>query len=317
MKCGSFFLLVLFAGVVVGCVRDDGGVQSAEKRELTLWQIFTPPEGTTNGSHADWQEFFEHVKGRFEAHTGATLNNVYIANEAYKTHIKAAVESREAPDVFHSWSGRRGMDFVEAGAVLDITQEVQSMIGTYFAKVYADSFLKTEDNRYYGVPFLYTSKFMFYNERLFKKYNMAVPRTFGDILKSCKVFRANGVIPLVIGNGESWQANHYMTVLNPRYVGVERVRADYALQSSEYELYADSGYVRALKKLQSLNEAGCFQRGVNATKPEVAAASFGMGEAAMFFGGTWRISVFDREYKDLKYTMSLFPLTSIKGSLEL
>lgn len=169
--------------------------------------------------------FFEYIETEFENQTGATLNNVYISGEPYKTQIKASIAAGKSPDVFFSWTGSRGMDFVRAGAVEDVTETVTSMVGTYFSRVYADAFLKT-DGRYYGFPFSYHSKFMFYNKSLFEKHNVPLPMTFEDIIESCAVFHENDVIPRAIGNGETWQANHYMTILNPRYVDLSVVQQD-------------------------------------------------------------------------------------------
>lgn len=45
---------------------------------------------------------------------------------------------------------------------------------------------------------------VFYNEAIFKKYKLSVPRTWNQLLKVCKVLKSHSVTPFMVGAENGW-----------------------------------------------------------------------------------------------------------------
>ncbi len=62
---------------------------------------------------------------------------------------------------------------------------------------------------YWGVPVnIHRANVMWYNKKLFADNNLKPPKTWGEFLSVADVFRSKGIIPLVIGTKEGWEAGH-------------------------------------------------------------------------------------------------------------
>lgn len=250
------------------------------------------------------------IKNFEEAHPDINVNLVVYPNEAYKTAIQVALASDNPPDVFFNWSGEDTGRFVREGLLADLTSFAE-MYGwnDKLSQASLDAFVF--DGKLYGLPYEVDSKWFYYNKAIFETEGLSEPSTFAELLQLCSTLRERGYTPISFGNSERWPGVHYMTILNQKVVGEDRIALDYSLQAPPEELFTDPGYAEAFQKLIDMKEAGCFNNAINATSPEIGWAMFYTGQAVMNYEGAWAMSLFDKN--DFAGQYGLFKMPPIEG----
>lgn len=227
-------------------------------------------------------------------------------NEGFKTSIQVAIASDDPPDLFFNWNGDDTGRFVREGHLLDLTPYAEEF-GWYdtISPAALDAF--TFDGKLYGAPFSTEAKYYYYNLAIFEEQGLEIPETFADLLDVCVALRDAGIVPMAFGNQERWEGVHYMTIFNQKLVDQDTMFADYALSSSEDEIFTDPNYVEAFQRLVDMRDAGCFADAVNSTTPSAALAQFFTEQTAMYYQGTWIIAQLrDNEFEG-QYGMFRMP----------
>lgn len=257
----------------------------------------------------NYPEFIETATEEFrKANPNINVELESVPNEAYKTAIQVALVGSDAPDIFFNWSGEDAARLARAGLAMDIT-DIGAKEGNYrnlLSEAWQQAF--AVDGRQYGVPVDAVSKYFYYNTRFFAEHQLQVPATFDELLGLCgKVREIDAeMVPLPLGNSERWKLNHLITVINERVLGLDALRADYALQAPDDELFVNPDYEKAWEQVLAMQSANCFQDAPNATSPEVSRSLFSAEISPMIYCGTWCMSIFDKEgFTD--YALFRFP----------
>ncbi len=257
----------------------------------------------------NYPEFIQTATDEFQkANPDINVELESIPNEAYKTAIQVALVGSEPPDIFFNWSGEDAARLARSGLALDIT-DLGAEEGNYrnmLSEAWQQAF--SVDGRQYGIPVDAVSKYFYYNTRFFDEHELEVPATFDELLGLCGKVREidSEMVPLPLGNSERWKLNHLITVINERVLGLDAVRADYALEAADDELFTNPDYEKAWDKVLAMQAADCFQDAPNATSPEVSRSLFSAEISPMIFCGTWCMSIFDKEgFTD--YALFRFP----------
>ena len=273
---------------------------AARAQTVTWWNQGDASVGT----------FSEAVADSFAAaHPPASAAPQLFPNEAYKTILQVAVGASNEPDVFFNWGGEGTFRFVRAGRLHDVT-EAAARAGVPAPLLAAFS---PDGERAYGIPLTQHTVAFLYNEAMFARFGVTPPETLAELASVCRTLRATDpdLIPISFGAKEPWTIIHYLTMLFERFVPAEVRRDDDALRASPDALYAHPGYLEGLAALRGLQDAGCFNRGINSVAPEEARAFFALEIAAMTFCGTWCLEPVDRAGLAGEY--GLFPMPAAPG----
>jgi len=188
----KILLLAVVFVMAAGMVFAAAGSQSQSGSTVKFWHIQTGDNRRIP---------IENAAQRFErANPGVKIEIETYTNDAYKTKLKTVTGS-DFPHVFHSWAGGWLKDFIDAGYVADITQEVQPIapiIGP------ANLNFANYDGKIYGILYAGTSTLVYYNKDLFTKYNLQFPATLADMENAARVFQSNGISPFVVANMSRW-----------------------------------------------------------------------------------------------------------------
>jgi raffinose/stachyose/melibiose transport system substrate-binding protein len=132
------------------------------------------------------------------------------------------------------------------------------------------------------------SSFIFYNDALFKKYNVKVPETWEELETAIQTFNDNGVIPIALGNKANWvaQSTFFSTVAD-RITGT-----DWFLKAVDQDgaKFTDPEFVEALTTFQKLGEIKAFQDGFNSIDETQMMQLYFQGNAAMVVNGGWALA---------------------------
>ena len=297
-------VLMTTAFFFTACSSSGAGDSGSGKTALTLWHHQTAGEGPG---------LIQQAVDRFEAdHPNVSVEVVPINNDAYKTKIKVAIGAGNAPCVFPSWGGGTLREYVKARQVADLTPYM--LRDNYRDRFMDASFSQiTFDGKVYGVPVENTAlAVIFYNKAIFRKYSLAIPETYDDLLGTIRALKQNGVAPFALANKPKWPGSMFFMYLVDRLAGPETFAKAAARDGATFE---DPVFVEAGRRVQALVKAGAFQEGFNGLDydPGGTRALLYSGKAAMELMGTWELGAIHGENLDFyNNNLGFFPFPALK-----
>jgi len=247
----------------------------AEKVTVTWWHISTAE---------DQAALYQSIADEFmAANPNVEIEITILENEAFKSKMTTVMQSGEPPDIFQSWGGGVMNEYVNAGMMKDITDDLKQdgwgdsvapgALGVY-----------SYQGKNYGVPRDMGMVGMWYNKAIFKEAGIdAPPATWTELLDDVQTLKDAGYIPITLGEGDKWPGHFWWVYLAVRLGGQEAFDA----ASSGSGSFADAPFVEAGAKLQELIDLEPFPDGYLGLGYGEAAGIFGNKEAAMQLMGQW------------------------------
>src|SRR6185312_13896780 len=144
---------------------------SGEPVTLTWWH---------NGTGEPLKGFWDKVAKDFmAAHPNVTIKVTAVQNEELqKTKIPNALRSDNPPDLFQQWGGGELAAQVDAGKVMDLSDQVADILPALGGSVAGWQV----DGKTYGIPFSLGIEGFWYNKALFKQAGItATPTTLPEL----------------------------------------------------------------------------------------------------------------------------------------
>jgi raffinose/stachyose/melibiose transport system substrate-binding protein len=224
--------------------------------------------------------FLDRAKEYEKLHPGVTITMDQESDDSVKGKTKTLVASNSLPDIYFSWTGNWGENFVRGNRAVDLGPVIGP--GTAWGKTLSPAALETfkYNGKYFGIPLYLDGKFMGYNKTAFSKLGLSVPGTFEQLLNACDKIKTSGMTPISLGNKEAWPVVHYVGQLLSYDVPQAVLERDFDPNSATY---TDPGYVQALTQFTEL-EKRCTDAGaVNATSYDTALQALGNLQSAMYY----------------------------------
>lgn len=231
-----------------------------------------------------------------------------LQNDPFKTRLRTAIGSDSPPDVWHSWGGGVLGEYVREGVVLEITDALnQDGWKDRFAPGLLD-IMKVDDG-YYGVPIVANTVVFWYNSELLG--DITAPATWDEFIQLVQDIKADGLVPITLGNQTKWPGAFYLNYLVLRIKGGDFLQNVMAGEAS----FDDPGVVRAGEMIQELVDAGAFPEGFNGIDTDTGAGRrllYGE-QAAMELMGTWLPGTIDSEIEGFSEKLRFFPFPEVEG----
>jgi ABC-type glycerol-3-phosphate transport system substrate-binding protein len=235
------------------------------------------------GGNPNYQPFYEAMGKEAKAKIGVGFTPTpYPTTDVFISSVRAALPTKQAPDLFTWWSTYRMKDLIDQGLVAETTALWDKHQDEY-SKGLRDAF--TFNNKVYGLAYLVEYWGIWYNTEVFAKYNLKVPKTWAEFTKVCDTLKANGVTPMLQSVQQRWPTfilfEEMVARQNPSlYVDLCEGRAK----------YTDPQVKTAFKVWADLIKKGYF------TDPSTdlfseAPQLFNQGKVAMVPCGTWYMTV--------------------------
>ncbi len=270
------------------------------------------PTGKTGGEtlklyndKGAWKDYFKQVGALSKQQIGSQLNPVgYTDENAYQAFIKASLRTNVKPDLF-TWATGGQLDaLVKQNAVADTSAIWKDAI----SKGYLSEQLKpyyTVDAKQYCVPLNVAYWGMFYNKKIFAKYNLQPPKTWSDFENVLSTLKSNGVTPM------------YQTSVLFSFVWFEQLLAGsspdtYNALATGKAKYTDKPVVDAMKLWRTEEKAGYFTDPSIKTQPQSLLKS---GAAAMVPFGTWFNTSMTGEGQKPGVDYDFFTIPNVTSSL--
>ncbi|QIR86994.1 ABC transporter substrate-binding protein [Paracoccus sp. AK26] len=225
--------------------------------------------------------YFETLARQYEEkNPGVTIELIQEDDDSIKGKTKTLVASNSVPDIFFSWTGTWGGNFIRGKRAVDLTPVVgaDSDWGKTFAPAAVDAFVY--DGKNYGIPLYLDAKFMGYNKTIFADLGIAEPQDLEAMLAACDTIRDAGITPISFGNKEAWPGIHYLGQLLAYNVPRDVLERDFDPATAQYD---HPGYVAALDQFGQILERCTIGAGVNGVSYQNAIQDLSDGRSAMYY----------------------------------
>ncbi|GAA2210324.1 ABC transporter substrate-binding protein [Nonomuraea monospora] len=254
------------AALVLTACGGNGGGAPQNKTELTLYN-----------DKGAWTKYFDEMGALSKQSIGLAMKPTgYTDSAQYQAFIKASFRTNVKPDLFTWQTGGMLEEIVKQKQVAETTAVWQEAIKS--GDLSQDLLpYYTIGGKQYCVPMNVAYWGMFFNKKIFDKYDLKPPQTWDELVKTAETLKQNGV-----------KAFYHTSVLFS-FVWFEQLMAGtdpdlYDRLSTGKAKYTDPGVVQVMERWKQLIDAGYFINPGDKTDPGDVLKT---GKAAMVSFGTW------------------------------
>ncbi|BBH20346.1 ABC transporter substrate-binding protein [Paenibacillus baekrokdamisoli] len=241
-----------------------------------------------------------------KAHPNITINVDALTTDQQKLKLKTQAASNEIPDITSLNPGAQMKPFADEGllAPLDDVLAKDGLKDTFKQGVLSNY---TFGGKTYGLPETLDIAYVYYNKDLFKQAGVEIPSTYEELVASAKKFNAKGIIPLTIGEKETWTGSFFLMNIVLREAGVGFLKD----VMDKKKKFTDAPYVQSLAKFKDFINAKGFEEGAVSVDYATAQNLFLSGKAAMYFTASWDAGSI--ENSTIKDSVGVFPFPTVDG----
>ncbi|MDY0882062.1 ABC transporter substrate-binding protein [Dongia soli] len=224
--------------------------------------------------------FVDLAKEYEKLHPGVKVELIQESDDSVKGKTKTLVASNSLTDVYFSWTGSWGGNFVRGNRAVDLSKVIGP--DTEWGKSLVPAAVQAfqYNGKYYGIPLYLDAKFMGYNKQIFSKLGLSAPNSFEQLLSNCDTIRKAGIVPISLGNKEAWPVVHYVGQLLAYDVPRETLERDFNPKTAKFD---DPGYVAALKQFKELADRCTNGATMNGESYASALQAFSNAKSAMYY----------------------------------
>ncbi len=306
-----FFVLTMIIGLVLtGCSSSSSGGSSEGSSggdDVTVKLMHLWPSGSSKQHNM----IVNDIAAEYEKENpGVKIEQEILSNEQYKEKLKVLSASNELPDVGMTWAAGfldpyvKGNKFAPLDDILEGGLKDSFIAGT--TEAYA------VDGKTYGLPLELNIAPVYYNKKIFEKYNLEVPETYEDFKNIVKTLVDNGVTPITLGNKDRWTGSLWYMYLADRLGGPETL-TNAINRSGSFE---DPALIKAAEEINNLVGMDAFVKGFNGLSNDEAKGPFMNEQAAMYLMGSWELPNYTtnedvpQEFRD---SIGFFKFPTVEG----
>ncbi|MGD0862560.1 MAG: extracellular solute-binding protein [Candidatus Limnocylindrales bacterium] len=273
-------------------------------RTLTIWDY----ESADSAMGQSWAAAIDTFKS---THPGVTVTHEAKTFEEIQSNASMILNSNAAPDVMEYNKGNATAGLLSTQGLLTDLTSVATARG--WDKILTPSLQTTciysdkgimGSGKWYGVTTYGEYVMVYYNQDMFTKYNIMIPKTLADFETAMDTFVKAGITPVATGGAEyPAQQIFYQLVLsqaNRQWI-------------NDYEMYANPVDFHDTQLTFGANEFVKWMKNGYMSKNEVALTAqqagdnFEGGKNPIFPTGSWWYGSFITEITKFKWGIFLFP----------
>ncbi|MHC1706513.1 MAG: ABC transporter substrate-binding protein [Bacteroidales bacterium] len=179
-----------------------------------------------------------------------------------------------------------GQKYYDQGYLYDLTNVIPylSSYNPLMVKAWT-----TDQGVTYGLPSVGVTHGIYYNKEIFAAHSIAEPASWADFIAACEILKIAGITPIAQGAVDEWTLYEVVfSGLGANFYGGEIARQ--ALMAGTNKL-TDANFLTAFNIVYSLKNY--IPSNFATLGYEASRQLFASGNAALFIGGSWEISVFN------------------------
>ena len=291
------------AAVAVASLLTIGGpiAASAEPVEITMWDI---PESEP---YTAWWK--AHVEQFNKDHPDIHVTLEVFESEAYRSKLSSALVAGTTADIFYLAVGPQGFQALRDG-------QARPLDGILDASKFAESAIAgcSVDGKLACMPLYIAPNLFYYNKKMFaqagidtaKWKNPAQP-TAEEFAAALAALKAAGLVPLALGNADSWPGAMYLWAYQNRFGGVNDLAA--ALAGKDGKTFSSTpSFKKAAEEIVAVGKSGNLPLGYNGIGGGQKYGLFTSGQGAIIFQGPWMLGYIATDApKDFDFGFFNFP----------
>jgi len=210
----------------------------------------------------------------------------YISDEpAYLDKLRTSFATGNQYDIYWGYGGAREIEYAKSGLLVDFDpiNKANPKWSAKFVPGLDDKWRYPGLKGVFGVPMEMYAISLFYNEEIFKANGLKPPVTIADFEKVSDALLKKGIIPLALGEKDTWRGGHFFNNLIMKTFGAAGVDA-LADRSMAY----DSAQIKGIfARMADYNKRGYFGPNAISVDYNNEKALFHSGKSAMHMDGTW------------------------------
>jgi len=256
--------------------------EPAEEVTLTVWSWRPEDEDAYN-------EIFDVYEA---ANPGVTVEFVAFVNTDYNNILATGLTGEGGPDVAQIRSYGGVQPLIEAGQLLPLDDEVETL--SNFPDLALKSQTGLSDGLVYGVPIAAQAFAAFYNKAIFDELNLTEPETWDEFIATLDALKAGGYIPISAPAKDVWMLPLIHDAIGaPRYGG-QQFEADVLSGATDFN---DPDYVASIAIIQDLQQY--LPEDVVGISYIDSKTLFLAEQAGIFLGGSFEVGFWRNEGPDL------------------
>ncbi len=265
-----------------------------------------PAEGATELVLGSWRvddvAQMQNILDAFNAeHPDITVSFDPTNPPDYNAALRAQLEGGTGPDLMYLRSYATSRELFADGFIEPLDGMKDELVAAYGEANLVP--WSTVEGQPYGVPIIAVSHGIYYNMDLFAELGIEVPQTWEQLLAAAQTIQDAGYIPFANASGDAWTIAEIVFMnLAPNFIGGREGRLAYL---SGERCFNDENAVAAFQAVADI--APFLPDGQEALVYYDSQALFQTGEAAMWFGGSWDIPVFEKEITDFEWGVFATP----------
>lgn len=212
-----------------------------------------------------------------------TVKYIEYKNTAYDKQMLYQLKAGIAPDIIYLRSYDVGKKIYDTGYLQELNTVIPEL--SKFAKAPIQAW-SSENSTIYAVPSLGVVHGIYYNKRIFKKYNLSKPETWDEFISICKALKSNGETVFALGTMDNWVLYEVLfSGLGPNFYGGEETRQQ--LLNKKVKINS-LPFIKTFEKLKELTPY---------LPPDYKTLGYGemrsmfsKEKSAMYIGGSWDIT---------------------------
>ena len=232
-----------------------------------------------------------------------------LQDEPYKTKFTAYTSSNNLPDLLSVWGQPAFIDpVINSGYLAELNPDDYTDDG--FLAGSMNGFSK--DGKLYGLPRNTDMQVIFYNKQIFADNGLSVPTTMQELYDICDTLNAAGIAPCSMDGQDKWPISCMYTDFVMKSTGDNTLIAN-AVANADF---SDARLTKAAEEMKALIDKGFFQTSFLSADYGASRNLFAQGKAAMFYMGSWEMSMATDEAIDesVRSQIGVFSLPVTDGS---
>jgi raffinose/stachyose/melibiose transport system substrate-binding protein len=278
--------------------------EGSDAKTLTLWHY----EGPTSAMGVAWNKAIELFKAK---HPGVEVKFEEKSFEQIQQNAQMILNSDSAPDILEYNKGNATAGLLsKQGLLTDLSDEaskrgwdkkLSSSLATT-AKYDEDGIMGS--GKTFGIPNYGEFVEVYYNQDMFKKYNLAVPTTLDDFTKVMDTFKSKGVTPLSVGGAEypAQQIFYELALSKADRAWVN----DYQLYKNKVDFHG-APLTYGAQTFADWVSKGYIAKNSAGIKAEDMGTAWEQGKFPILISGSWWYGRFASEIKNFQWGTFLFP----------
>lgn len=265
---------------------------TGEKVKLTMGSWRTEDKAAYEKIIAEFNKQYPNIQIEFSP----------TKNTEYNTVLSTALQTGGGPDIIHLRPYAAGIELAEAGYI----EPINGLPGLDAIPADVLASATGKDGKIYGVPTALSTVAVMYNKKIFQDNSLQIPQTWDDLLKVSQTLKDKKITPFGFGAKDGWILALTHGAIGPAAYGGN----DFAAKLVKGEKkFTDPEFVASIQLMQDL--VPYFPDKFTGVSYEDMRTMFATGQAAMYIGGSFDVSVIESMNPDLE--LGVFPIPSKVG----